>query len=624
MEGKDAKQMALGLKVLTGLVAAIFFLLSSRLWYLQIVRGEEYQRRSVSNSVRLLSVPAPRGLFLDRHGRPLVNNRLAYSVSVLPKELDAMSPSQRRQVLELLGRLLNIPGPRVEERVAQARQRQPYAPVVLASDLDARTLIQVEERRMDLPGVLIEEIPLRNYPYGPLAAHAFGYLGQMSQSDWERLKGRGYAPSDSIGQTGLERDYEQYLRGRDGGQQVEVDNLSRPVKVLGKVAPVPGANLILTLDGRVQQAAEQALDEQLKALRETGCPHAYAGAVVALDPNTGAILAMASRPAYDPNKFVRGVSAAYWNALSANPYHPFQNRVTQGTYAPGSTFKVVTLAAALEYGKTKPDELFFDGGRDPVYPQKTCWIYPQTGHGHGQQNLVQALQNSCNVVFYELGRRVTIDPLAEVARRLGLGQPTGLKLYPGESAGIIPDRAWKKSYYAKSAPDQQIWYPIETLDVSIGQGAVAVTPLQLANMYAAIANGGVLYTPYLVQAVQSPDGRILESFQPQVRRRFQWPKEVQTLLREGLRAVVTEGTAALPFRDFPIPVAGKTGTAEITSGGTEVNAVFAGFAPVDHPQIAVAVVIERGGHGGSSAAPVAKKVLEAFFGLDSQPPASQP
>lgn len=593
---------------------AVFVILAARVWYLQIIRGAYYEEQSRINAVRIVPIPAPRGVIHDRNGQALVSNRLAYSISVLPRELG--TGPEADAVLKRLGEISGLDVATMKKEIADSVAREPYAPVRLMRDVDPKTVIQIEESRSDLRGVFVEEIPTRHYINGDFASHLFGYLGRISKEDWERLKDRGYSPSDVIGLTGLERQYESVLRGKDGGQQVEVNRVGRPVRVLGNVDPVPGADLHLTIDYKVQKAAEEALDEELKRIRETtSYKRAFAGAAIALDPKTGAILAMASRPSFDPNAFVGGVSSTYWNQLRSNPYHPFQNRTIQGLYAPGSTFKAITLVSALENKKTTPDEIFVDNGRDRVYPEKQCWYFSSYGRVHGRQTLVEGLQNSCNTVFYELGRRVGIDELAKTARTLGFGAKAGLELFPGESMGVVPDRQWKNEYYAKGPAYDRQWYPIETLDVSIGQGALQVTPLQLADAYAGLATGGVIHRPYVVESITSSDGTFLYQHTPEILQNSSWSEDTKRIVREGLWAVVGEGTAAEAFANFPIPVAGKTGTAELPGQTTDVNALFAAFAPLDDPEIVVVAVVERGGHGGSSAAPIVRRIMEAYFGI---------
>lgn len=609
MTGLTSKEIERRLKITTALLTAVFVFLAGRLWYLQLVRGDELEQKSRSNAIRLITIPAPRGVFYDRNHRPLVASRLAYSVSIIPRELASDPwPTYRR-----LSPLVGMSPAEIAAEVAKGED-QPYFPVRLARDVDPVTVTRVEEARLDLPGVIVEEIPVRNYIYGQYASHLFGYLGKISPEEWKALKGTGYAPSDVVGKTGLEKQFEKVLRGKDGGEQVEVNRVNRPVRVLGTVEPVPGNSLLLTIDQKVQQAAEEALDAQLDWVRRTTNAKARGAAVVALDPNSGAILAMTSRPAFDPSKFVGGVPVSYWKEIVSDPANAFQNRVTEAALAPGSTFKAVTAIAALSEHVTTPAEIFIDRGKDPVYPQKACWLWNQQRRVHGAVNLEEGLKVSCNIVFYELGRRLGIDRLADWARKLGLGAPTGLDLYPGEYRGNVPDREWKRRNFKRA--DSRIWYPIETLDVSIGQGALQVTPLQLASLYATIANGGTVYRPYVVQSILAPEGQPVQTFGPEARHRLDFDPGLLSVVKQGLGDVVAGGTAAGAFVGFPLSVAGKTGSAEVSANSKDTHAWFAAFAPAEHPQIVVVVMMERGGHGGSSAAPVARKMLEAFFGLD--------
>lgn len=599
------------------LVAFAFTLLALRLWYLQVVMGDFYAEKSVANSVRLVPIPAPRGEIYDRQGRLLVTSRLSYTASLLPQEL---SPEHRRVVQEL-SQILGYPEEQIWSEL-KSSSLLPYYPVRLKRDLDPKTLIALEEKRLDLQGVIVEEIPVRNYLYGDLAAHVFGYLGKISPEEWEIFRQKGYAPSDVVGKTGLERLYESVLKGKDGGQQVEVNRVNRPIRVLGTVDPLPGRGLQLTLDLKVQQAAETALKEQLEWIRRfTPYKNARAGAAVVMDPRSGAILALASVPSFDPNRFIGGVDPQYWQELQENPAHPFTNRAVQSAVPPGSLFKPVVAVAALMEGVTDRSEVFVDRGRDPVYPGKTCWYFTREGKGHGRVNIITGLQDSCNIVFYELGRRLGIERLAYWARQFGLGQPSGLEFYPGELPGLVPDREWKQKAFSR--PSDKIWYEVETMDVAIGQGALQTTPLQLATLYSALANGGLLYQPYLVKAVLDADGRPEQTFTPRVKKRIPLRPGVIETVKEGMAQVVSAGTASGAFRAFPIPVAGKTGTVELGKGIKDTHAWFAGFAPVEDPQVVVVVFLERGGGGGASAAPVARRILEAYFGLSPSSSSAQ-
>lgn len=591
------------------LAIALLFL-TGRLWYLQMVKGEEFLRKSEANALRVIPIPAPRGIIYDRNMAPMANNRMAFTVSIFPRDL----PDDPQPVYEKLSQIISLTPAEITEAVA-SKPRLPYYPVRLVRDISPQVVTEIEEARLDLPGVIVEETPVRNYPFTSLAGQTLGYLGLISLDQLKELESVGYTSSDIVGRTGLEWVYENELRGIDGGQQVEVNRVNRPIRVLGTVPSVPGRNLVLTLDAKVQKAAEEALREQLASIRSVGkYENAYAGSVVVLDPRNGEIIAMASEPGFDPSKFIGGVSADYWQELTRNPFDPLRNRVTQGAITPGSVYKVVTALAALSENKTSPWELFDAEGRDYIYPQKTCWIYSQSGRTHGIINIAGALRDSCNVVFYELGRRVGVDSLYEWGRLLGLGEKTGLNISPAESSGLIPNKDWKKANFRQA--DQQIWYPIETLDVSIGQGPILITPLQMAVLYAALANGGTLYEPYLVQEILEPTGEIAEEFEPVVKRKLDLKPTALQAIRDGMRQVITSGTARSAFRGFSIPVAGKTGTAELSKNTVDVHGWFASYAPVDNPEVVVIVALERAGGGGGSAAPIARKVYETYFGLN--------
>lgn len=609
MIDKVKQQTEKRLKISLIFLAVVFLAIAGRLWYLQIIKGEEFLRRSEANALRVVPIPAPRGIIYDRNLVPVANNRMAFTVSIIPRDL----PSDPTPVFERLGEIVGH-APEEIATAIETQQRLPYYPVRLFRDVSPEIVTRIEEARLDLPGVIIEETPIRNYPFAEVAGQTLGYLGLISLEQLKELGPLGYSANDIVGRTGLEWVYETVLRGIEGGQQVEVNRVNRPIRVIGQVDSVPGNNLILTLDIKLQAKAEQILRERLAEIRNEGrYPNAYAGSVVVLDPRNGQILVMASEPGYDPGKFVGGVSVEYWRELINNPYDPLRNRVTQGEITPGSVYKVVTALAALSENKTTPWEIFETTGRDYVYPQKTCWILAQ-GRNHGRINIAEALRDSCNIVFYEIGRRVGIDSLHRWSRLLGFGEKTGLNIYPPEASGLVPSREWKQANFKRA--DQQIWYPIETLDVAIGQGAVLTTPLQMAVAYAAIANGGVFYEPYLVQAILKPTGEIAEVFSPVIKRRVDFKPQALAAVRDGLRRVITHGTARNVFADFPMPVAGKTGTAELGKSTSDVHGWFACYAPADNPEVVVVVAMERGGGGSGSAAPVARRVLEAYFGLD--------
>ena len=429
-----------------------------------------------------------------------------------------------------------------------------------------------------------------------MAAQIFGYVGQIDEEDMERLKGQdGISSITQIGRAGLEAYYDDLLRGKDGGRQVEVDATGTPVKEMERKNPVPGHNFHLTIDLNLQKAAEDAMDKQVANGIGT-----HGIAVVAVDPNTGAILAMASRPAYNPNWFTRGITEKEWNEINSNPNHPMENRAIAGEYPPGSTFKLITGTAALETKKVTPDEMIFDSGRHWLVDMRNAG-----GEALGWLNFTEALAKSDNVYFYELGRRVGIDKLAEYAHMFGMGKKTGIALR-GEASGLVASEEYKKKNF------DQDWYLGDTFNSAIGQGFQLVTPLQAAMIVSEVANGGIQYKPFLVSRIDNLDGTPYKVFAPEQTGTLSVSKSTLDLVREGMRNVAEEsGTAGSLFADFPIQVAGKTGTAE-NFGGVD-HAWFVAYAPFDHPRIVIAVLTEQSGFGALASGPIAKSMLEEFF-----------
>ncbi|HAW70581.1 MAG TPA: penicillin-binding protein 2 [Firmicutes bacterium] len=605
-------------RVFAGILVGVFAILTGRLWFLQITKGEENLAKS--NRFRTYAVPikAPRGIMFDRNGTELVASRLAHAVSVVPEVI--------RDHSDIITHLASILGVSVEElskqieTKTQSRWRKPNEPIRVASDVPSEVAMRIEEARMDLPGVEVTREPVRDYIYGSLGAHIVGYISEINKEELDALAEDEYKQGDNIGKTGLERTYEKLLRGKDGSTQMEVDKLGRLLQVLQEVYPTPGNNLHLTIDLELQQVTEKALAEQLEHIRKnTRYKKANSGSVVVMDPHNGDILAMVSYPAYDPNLFVGTMPVDVSQRLFGDPYHPFTNRALLGQYAPGSVFKPVTVASALETAKADAHDVFRCSGIDAV-SNKKCWVYNSATGSHGRENLIDGLKNSCNIVMYDLARRVGVGTLAQYARLFGLGAPTGLDLYPGEKAGLVPDEAYKANRFKG---DLAIWRPNETLDLSIGQGFLLTTPIQLAQMYSAIANGGTLYQPRLVTAITTPEGKTYREFHANVKDEFKLKPETMDIITKGLIKVASEGTASWTFRNFPLdqyPVAAKTGTAEIT--GSDNNALFAAYAPANNPSIVIVVVIEQGGSGSSSAGPVAARILEHYFKVS--PPTSPP
>jgi penicillin-binding protein 2 len=588
------------LAITVGIVVVLFSLTLVRLWNLQIAEGEQYRSLSEHNRIRLRRVRATRGVILDRNGEVVVDNRPSFDLVLVPEDAQDVP-----RTIATLTRLLGPEAGDLGAIVAAARNRPPFEEIVLLRDLDWERTVKIETHQFELPGVSVQVGPRRTYPFGEMAGHLFGYVGQVNQRELESRAG--YHLGDLIGKAGVERQWEDYLRGIDGGQQIEVDALGRKLRVLSEVPETPGHNLVLTLDRELQLAAEHALGEQ-------------AGAVVAIDPRNGEVLAMASRPAFDPNVFARGIRHDEWQALTEDERNPLRSRALQGTYPPGSTFKIVMAAAALEEGVVNPfTRLYCSGGLRFGNRTFRCW---RRG-GHGSVNLHDALVYSCDVFFYQVGQRLGVDTIAEYARRFGLGAVTGIG-FEHEGEGIIPDRNWKQARFGEP------WYPGETLSVAIGQGYVTATPLQMANLTAALANGGTVLRPRVVQRAETGAGEVVFADQSLPIGDLGLKKSTVRQIREALFGVVNSprGTGARA-KLAGVEVGGKTGTSQVRRLGKNRDithgiprqfrdhAWFVAFAPVANPEIAIAVLVEHAGEGGGKvAAPIARTVLARYFGMD--------
>ncbi|MBI2962425.1 MAG: penicillin-binding protein 2 [Deltaproteobacteria bacterium] len=596
-EAPNGFRRRLGVSV--AILAAAFAFLIARFWQLQVTEGDVHRTLSENNRVRLKRVNAARGLIFDRGGQLLVENRPSFDVVMVPE--DARQP---QDVLERLGGFLHqeLADARQALAAAAASRRPPFENVVLRRDVDWETLVAVETRQIELPGVSLQIGPRRSYLYGTTAAHLLGYVGEVSVEELQRLPG--YRMGDTIGKYGLEKYWEDRLRGENGGQQIEVDAFGRKLRVLDEVPEVPGANIHLTLDAGLQHAAEEAMGD-------------HEGSVVVLDPHDGAVLAMVSKPAFDPNLFARGITSDEWRSLTTDSLHPLANKALQGQYPPGSTFKIVVATAALEENIINPFTRIFCGG-SLHYGNRDfrCW---KKG-GHGWVNLHEAIVGSCDVYFYQVGQRLGIDTIAQYARRYGLGAATGIPL-DHERGGTIPDTQWKRQRYGEP------WYSGETLSVAVGQGYVTATPLQMANLIAMVAAGGTRHRPHYVARVDAPEGVDVPAVPDQVAHlgvRSSTLAQVQSALRD---VVMSERGTGRKARVEGIEVAGKTGTSQVVRLKTDrkVNqrllpreqrdhAWFVSFAPVGAPEVAVACLIEHaGGGGGAMAAPVVQKVLAYYF-----------
>ena len=590
---------------LISIVSIVFLCLIGRLAYLQLFQGERFTYLSENNRIRLKKIPGTRGMIFDRRGQLLADSRPSFDLLFVPEDT-----TEPETTLRVLARLLGRDEKKLLSFFNKKKRRPPFGEIVLERDINWESVVAVETHQLDLPGITIHTHPRRSYLNGKSAAHLLGYLGEIGSKKLKNWQKRGYRMGDEIGIFGLEKRWEEFLRGHHGGQQVEVDALGRRVSVLHEVRDVPGHSVFLTLDRELQETAYQALDG-----RE--------GVIVVLEVNSGAILAFVSSPGFDPNAFAQGISSKEWQSLKQNRKHPLNNRVIQGHYPPGSVFKIVLAIAALEEDIIKPDTLIFDPGYLIVGTRR---FRDWKQGGHGSVNLHRAIVESCDVYFYRLGQMIGIDRIARYARVLGLGEKTGIAL-DGEKEGLVPDPAWKKKRYG------QPWYPGETPSIAIGQGYVSVTPLQIANLMAAVANGGTFYRPWFVHRVESLDGTSTLEYGPEKIRSTSFKESTLEQIRIALRDAVNtrRGTGGKARSDMVL-IAGKTGTAQVAAMRGAIvksedlpysirdHAWFAAFAPVERPEIAVVILVEHGGHGGSAAAPLAKRVIERYFLLKNYPP----
>ena len=585
------------------IVAGVFCILALRLWYLQILGTDYYRDLSERNRIRYVAIQAPRGAVFDRHGVLLVDNRPAFTVSALRQEVD-----DRKQLFANLAKLLDIEEAMLEERWQKGQSLPRYRPLPLVEDVGRQAMEMVQENSIDLPGLLIEVKPLRSYPFGDMAAHLFGYLGEVTEDELRQSEFSDYRSGEMVGKTALEKAYESRLQGDAGQKRIEVNVRGRELRQVTIRSPLPGQQVYLTIDSVLQQAAENALADN-------------AGAIVALDVNSGEVLALVSRPSFDPAWFARGITSEEWRDLSNNPQHPMTNKALRGQYPPGSTFKMAVALAALEAGTVTPATKVYCSGSLKLSRsyEFRCW---KKG-GHGSVDLHKAIKESCDVWFYQVGLETGIDRISSAAKRLGLGAQTGFP-FGSERSGLIPTREWKKKRFGTS------WYDGETVISSIGQGFVLTTPMQLATMAAALANGGTVWRPQVVQKIVDLEGNAEWVLDPEKLNETAWPSKHLTLVRKAMEAVVNDvGGTAWRSRLDKVRFAGKTGTAQVVrrksdeeeeaSEEGEVpyqfrdHALFVSYAPAENPQIAVAVVVEHGGHGSSAAAPVAKAMYDAYF-----------
>jgi penicillin-binding protein 2 len=582
------------LYILSGFFILLITLYGLRLYYLQIIKGEFFLNQAENNRIRIEPVSAPRGIIYDRQGTILVDNRPAYHVYLVREKVNV------QEIIKKLSAFCNVPEENLKAVLEKNRRMPLFKPIRLMSDINWDCLAKIEANSYRLPGVYVDVEPVRSYRFPGMASHILGYLGEITEEELAKPEYADYSGGDDIGRTGIEKSYEKVLRGSRGIREVEVDALGRKLRVLDEKDPTPGHAIWLTIDAHIQYKAEELMKD-------------LEGAVVAIDVKTGAVRAMVSSPTFDENLFVKGISPDDWKRLNSDPRHPLLNRAIQSAYPPGSTIKPFIALAGLQEGLIgKADRVncpgfFRFGNRD-----YRCW---KKG-GHGGVDLYRAITESCDVYFYSLGNRLGITKLSTYFRMFNFGSPTGIEI-PGEKSGIVPDPEWKLRFL------RQPWHKGETISVSIGQGYLSVTPLQLAVAYGAIASDGILRKPFLVEKIEGEEKS--KNHVPETKSIPIKPEYIK-MVKAGLEGVVKDpkGTAHRIWKET-MPIAGKTGTAQVIKFAERVeneskipkqfrdHAWFAGYAPSSDPEIVVVALVEHGGHGASAAAPIVASIIEEYF-----------
>ena len=599
------------IRVFAMLVIFVFLCLLMRIWYLQILKWQYLTGLSENNRVRMVSLPAYRGTIKDRNGETLVSIRPSFNLYITPEDAgDSVSS------LDLLAEKIKFKRGKLKKSIGREKS---FKDILIKTDISREEVAFIEENNMRLPGIKIKAEPLRNYVYKDLMSHTLGYLGEISKSKLKHTNNPFYSQGDFVGKNGLENIFESTLRGKKGHKEIEVDVSGRELKTIRRLPSESGNNLILTLDVKVQAELEKAM---------TSTPEKIVnGSAVVIKVQTGEILAIASKPTFDPNEFAEGITSGSWRKLINDEMHPLQNRSIHSQYPPGSTYKIAVAYAALEEGVIDPETTIYCPGHFKLGRGRyRCW----KKSGHGAVNLHDALVQSCDVYFYTLGHRMGIDTLARYAKKFGFGTPAGIGL-SREKSGLVPSTQWKLKNRKKA------WLLGETISASIGQGYNLVTPLQQANMMAAVANGGMLLKPYIVKRIEEPGGTTIKEFFPEIRGKIAGSSENLEVIRKALRDVVNgvRGTGKRS-RLKNIIVSGKTGTVQVVrmKSNEELekedevpykyrdHAWFVAFAPYEKPEIAVAVLVEHGGHGGTTAAPIAKKIFKKYFKLYPLDPAA--
>ncbi len=564
------------------------FILLVRLFQLQIIQGANYRKVSEENRTQIIFNQAPRGDIFDRNGKLLVSNHPSFTLTFTP---DFFPESKSlSKTASSLSRILKVDSSLILQKLERARL-YPFKSSRIKTNIKREIAFYISERNLEFPGFNIHTEPIRNYLYDGLASHVIGYVGEISKQQILLLQQERYKLGDLIGKAGIERIYDTYLRGKDGGTSIEVSAAGKQVRILKSVESMRGNDIVLTIDSELQRIAEEAFS-------------GYEGSIVIMEPNSGDILALVSNPGFNPNMFLGSLTRRQLNYLLRSNKKPLFNRSVQAQYAPGSVFKIITVIAALEEGVVSAKDKFVCEGEYKVGKQERifrCW----KKEGHGKVNMIDAIAKSCDIYFYQLGLLLGVGNLPRYAREFGLGKITGVDLL-GEKAGIVPDRAWKKKVLGEG------WWDGDTLNMAIGQGYLWVTPLQMANLLSTVANEGNLFSPRLVKKIVSRKGELIKEFKPQLMKKIDLKPDTWELLNKGLRRTITKGTGQAAYIS-KLSIAGKTGTSQNPQG--EDHAWFAGFCPLNKPELAFVVFVEHGGHGGVVAAPIAREILVRYYGL---------
>jgi penicillin-binding protein 2 len=582
------------------LIIVTMIVIVIRMWHLQVIKGDELRQRSENNSVRLRKIKSMRGLIMDTRRQVLVDNQPSFDLIFVPNRSRDVN-----KIMEKVKALYEERSLAVPSFASFSGKIKPLVPVILERNIGMEKLAVVETHALELPGLMTEVTPIRQYLTADMTAQLIGFTGEISREELDQEREEPLTPGDIIGKFGIEKFLDGHLRGKNGAEQIEVNAAGKAVRSLGKIKSSTGGNVVLTIDSALQEVAWRAIGNRR-------------GALAAIDPRNGAVLALVSSPSFNPNLFNSGISLADWERLANDRHYPMENRSISGQYPPASTYKPIVAAAALEEGLITPETTYFCNGAfqmgDRIF---RCW----NEKGHGHVNLHRGIVESCDVYFYNLGQRLGVDKLAHYARAFGLGAPQGVDL-GREKGGLIPTRQWKLDRFGES------WQAGETISLSIGQGYNLVTPLQLVNVYATLANGGALYRPRLVKQLESPDGLVVKVSGPEKIKTLPVSPRNIRIINHALWGVVNEkGGTGHMLKRKEADVAGKTGTAQVigmpqddkarkarrVSADFKDHALFACFAPHTNPEIAVAVILEHAGGGGAVAAPAARKFIDAYF-----------